>query len=238
MVSKKILWLITARSGSKSIPDKNIKLLGGFPLIAYRIKSALRTHVNSDVWVSTDSAHYAKISEEIGAKIPFIRPSNLASDTALSTDVVLHAMNFAKDHGLGYDYIGLLEPTSPFIGSYQLDQALEILESTSEAKAIVATKESRPNRVFIQKESQYLEELSENIQALKKLDRQSFCKEITPSGGFYISRWSDFLELKSFYSPQTLSYIVDEVSGLEIDEPIDFLFAQFLLENNKINLDA
>ncbi len=230
MSTKKILWVIAARSGSKSIPDKNIKLLGGYPLIVYRIKSALNTKFEKDVWVSTDSKVYAKISEEFGATIPFIRPDFLASDDASSIDVILHSMDYATKNNQQYDYIGLLEPTSPFINSEQLDDAINYLDSNKDASAIVATRESRPNSVFIQKESPFLSELADNLKSVEKMGRQSFSKEITPSGGFYISKWSDFLEMKTFYSVKTLSFLVDDISGLEIDEPLDWHFAEFIID--------
>lgn len=226
---KNILWLITARSGSKSVPDKNIKVLGKFPLISYRIKSAKNTKTSADVWVSTDSEKYANIALEYGAEIPYLRPEYLATDDASSIDVVLHAMEHAFKLNKKYEYIGLLEPTSPFIQSFDLDKAIELLSEDKKATAIVATKESRPNRIFIQKEDAYLKELANNLKELKKLGRQSFGKEITPSGGFYISKWDAFLESKSFYTETTLSYLLDDISGLEIDEPLDWEFAEFIV---------
>lgn len=110
-MEKNILWLVTARSGSKSIPDKNIKILGKQPLISYRIQSALTTRIAGDVWVSTDSEKYAEIAKEYGAEIPFLRPDYLSTDDASSTDVVLHAMEYALNLNKKYDFIGLLEPT-------------------------------------------------------------------------------------------------------------------------------
>lgn len=228
-MGKKVLWLITARSGSKSISDKNIKILGEHPLISYRIQSAINTRVEGDVWVSTDSEKYAQIAKEYGAEIPFIRPDDLGTDDASSIDVVLHAMDHASSLNKKYDFIGLLEPTSPFIQSSDLDKAIELLDINENASAIVATKESRPNRIFIQKEDDYLSELADNLKLYKKLGRQSFGKEITPSGGFYISKWADFLKNKSFYTTTTLSYLVDDISGLEIDEPLDWQFAEFII---------
>lgn len=233
-MEKNILWLVTARSGSKSIPDKNIKILGNQPLISYRIQSALSTKIDGDVWVSTDSEKYAKIAKEYGAEIPFLRPDYLAADDASSMDVVLHAMEYASSLNRKYDYIGLLEPTSPFIQSSDLDKAIELLNINESASAIVATKESRPNRIFIQKEDEYLSELADNLKLYQKLGRQSFGKEITPSGGFYISKWGDFLESKSFYTKTTLSYLVDDISGLEIDEPLDWQFAEFIIQKHSI----
>lgn len=230
MSKKKILWLITARSGSKSIPDKNIKLLGGYPLVGYRIRSALDTKFTKDVWVSTDSEFYAEISKEFGATIPFIRPDFLASDEASSMDVILHSMDFAIKNDLKYDYIGLLEPTSPFINSELLDEAITYLDSNKVASAIVATRESRPNSVFVQNDNVFLDDLAGNLKSLKKIGRQSFSKEITPSGGFYISKWNDFIKNRTFYSEKTLSFLVDDISGLEIDEPLDWQFAEFIIE--------
>ena len=103
-----ILWIIPARSGSKSIINKNIKLLNNIPLIEYRIKSALTIAEENQVWVSTDSNEYASIAIKAGAKVPFIRPDYLSNDTASSNDVVLHAINFAEKSGLKFNFIGLL----------------------------------------------------------------------------------------------------------------------------------
>ncbi len=228
-MKKKILWLITARSGSKSIAHKNIKLLGGHPLLSYQIKSAIKTKNDFDLWISTDSEEYASIAQKYGAEVPFIRPKELSRDTSSSIDVVLHAMEHAKNINKKFDYVGLLEPTSPFITSNQLDGALSLLEEHKKAFAVVAVKESRPNKIFIQKQDMFLEELSLNLEKLKNYSRQEFEKEITPSGGFYISKWNAFLENKTFYTSKTLSFEVDEVSGLEIDEPLDWEFAEFIV---------
>ena len=228
-MKKKILWLIAARSGSKSIIHKNIKLLGGHPLLSYRIESAKETRSSHDLWITTDSESYASIAEKYGAEVPFIRPEELSTDISSSVDVVLHAMEYAKKSNKEFDYVGLLEPTSPFITSNQLDRAISLIEENKEAMAVVAVRETRPHRIFIQKESMFLEELSGNLERLKNIGRQEFEKEITPSGGFYISKWNSFLEKKSFYTPKTLSFEVDEISGLEIDEPLDWEFAEFLI---------
>ena len=236
-MKKKILWLIAARSGSKSITHKNIKLLGGHQLLSYRIKSVKKTRSKYDLWITTDSEEYASIAQKYGAEVPFIRPKELSNDVSSSIDVVIHAMKHAEKLNKKFDYVGLLEPTSPFITPNQLDGALSLLEENKEALAVVAVKESRPNKIFIQKENMFLEELSLNLEKLKTYGRQEFEKEITPSGGFYISKWSALLEQKTFYTPKTLSFEVDEVSALEIDEPLDWEFAEFIVLNklNEIN---
>jgi len=235
MNNLKTLWLITARSGSKSIPNKNIKLLNGKPLLDYRIKSANKTSYPKSVWISTDSKEYAQIAKSSGAEVKFIRPDELATDNSSSVDVVLHAMKYAEKHNYKFDFIGLLEPTSPFITADQLDQAILKLSKERDARSIVAVIEHRPNTIFVQDESPYLDDLAKNLENLNKLGRQEFKNQITPSGGFYIAKWNSFLEDKSFYTKKTLSFLVDEISGLEIDEPIDFLFAEFLAKKQNVN---
>jgi len=229
MISTKVLWLITARSGSKSIPDKNIRLLNGLPLLAYRIRSAIKSDFPEAVWISTDSKEYTHIAKEHGAQVPFLRPRELAQDNTSSVEVVLHAMHFAEKNQYKFDYIGLLEPTSPFITENQLNHAIHRLALIKEAHSIVSVKESRPHPIFVQDEAIYLNEVAKNIASLNKLGRQEFKKQITPSGGFYIARWKSFLKHKSFYTDKTLSFLVDDISGLEIDEPIDFSFAEFIV---------
>ena len=234
-MKKKILWVVTARSGSKSIIHKNIKPLGGQPLLSYRIISACESNFSHDIWISTDSKDYASIARSFGAEVPFIRPENLSSDNSSSFDVILHAMYHAEKLNKQYDYIGMLEPTSPFITSVQLDEAISLLDKSPQAKSIVAVKESRPNTIFIQEASRYLNKVAENLQNLENLTRQVFTKEITPSGGFYISQWDAFLRDKTFYTERTLGYEVDPISGLEIDEPIDWDFAEFIISRRLNN---
>lgn len=225
----KILWLVAARSGSKSVPHKNIKELGGIPLLNYRIIAASNTQLDGEVWITTDSLEYARIAKMQGAKVPFLRPNELATDEASSIDVVLHAMNFANANNLSFDAIGLLEPTSPFISSGQLIDAIDKLFEDPMADSIVAVKENRPNTFFIQKEAKYLDILAHRFKYKENLGRQFFGKEVTPCGGFYISKWNRFLKNKTFYSVKTLSYLVDDISGLEIDEPLDWLWAEFII---------
>ena len=134
-----VLWLITARSGSKSIKNKNIKLLGEYPLFYYIYNSVKKISPNDNIWGSTDSKEYMKIFNDFGLTTPFIRPKELAEDHSSSTDVVLHAMNYAEKIGFKKKYIGLLEPTSPFVSSSDLSNALKTLKSDKLSNSVVAT---------------------------------------------------------------------------------------------------
>lgn len=232
--NKRILWLIAARSGSKGIPNKNIKLLNNKPLLAYRIETAVAIGNREDVWISTDSEEYAAIAQKWGGMVHFIRPAHLATDEASSSDVVLHAMEYAKVKGMVYDGIGLLEPTSPFVKTQSLQNAVNLLLADTNAENIVAVRKSLPNTTFIQEESFYLDKIAENIKLNATARRQDAKKEITPSGGFYIAKWSAFLENKTFYTNKTIPYELQGGEELEIDEPIDFTWAEFMIENQLV----
>jgi CMP-N,N'-diacetyllegionaminic acid synthase len=110
----RILGIIPARGGSKGIPRKNIKLLGGKPVIQYTIESAKKSQFLTDIFVSTDDSGIAKVVESIGVKVPFLRPSNLALDHSPSIDFIIHALDEFDKIGKQYDAICLLQPTSPF----------------------------------------------------------------------------------------------------------------------------
>lgn len=236
MKSIKVLWLIVARAGSRSVPNKNIKLLGRYPLLAYRIKLALSISEASNVWLSTDNDEYAAIGRQFGANIPFIRPSELATDTARSADVVLHAMDFAEKNGYQYEYIGLLEPTSPFIYHDDILKALNVLNDDQQADSIVAVKRVRTNSFFVQDQDVYLSELAVRLEQVRQNNRQHFKDQVTPSGGFYISKWNSFKSKATFYTRHTIPYSVPVECELEIDEPIDWTWAEFLLERKIINI--
>ena len=226
---KKVLWLVTARSGSKEIPDKNIKRLGRWPLMAYRILQALALAPKANVWVSTDSPRYAKLAASFGATVPFLRPKFLATDRSTSVDATLHAMRWAEEKGMAYDAIAVLEPTAPFVKASYLKDAVKKLFSDAKAMSIVATRPVRPSTYYVQKNQLYLSELAGRLAKKGILRRQEEKDEITPSGGFYIAKWDYFMKSKTFYSSRTLSYRIPEIHGLEIDKPVDWLWAEFLL---------
>jgi CMP-N-acetylneuraminic acid synthetase len=122
---KKILALIPARGGSKGIKDKNITDLGGKPLIAYSVECGLHSKYVDSVVVTTDSAKIAEVAKQCGARVPFLRPAELASDTAKTLDAVLHAVKTLEGMGESYDLLLLLQPTQPLRTSEDVDGAIE-----------------------------------------------------------------------------------------------------------------
>ena len=132
-----ILGLIPARGGSKGLPRKNIKLLLGKPLIAWTIEQALASKYLDKVVVSTDDEEIAKISKKYGAEVPFIRPKELATDKTKGIDVVLHTIRWMEENGKSYDFLMLLQSTSPLRTFEDMDKAIELL-FLKKAKAIVS----------------------------------------------------------------------------------------------------
>lgn len=138
----KYLYLIPARGGSKGIPGKNIKPLGGIPLIAHSIRHALESGAcRDDIVVTTDSEEIARVAEKYGASVPFMRPAELASDTASSRDAILHAIDTLNSKGKDYDAVVLLQPTSPFRRPEDIRNAIRTYE---EAWAGASSPDDRP----------------------------------------------------------------------------------------------
>ena len=120
----RVLGIIPARGGSKGVPGKNKKMLGSKPLIAYTIEAAKESTLLTDIVISTDDPEIQTIGLEYDAEVPFLRPAHLASDTAKSIDVVLHALDFLKIKGRVYDAVCLLQPTAPFRETQSIDEAI------------------------------------------------------------------------------------------------------------------
>ena len=124
-----ILVVIPARGGSKGLPGKNIKMLCGKPLIAYSIDVARAITSDENICVSTDDQHIIEVVESSGLKVPFVRPAELASDTASTNDVLLHAVKFYEDKGKKFNKILLLQPTSPLRTVEQVKEAITLFRN-------------------------------------------------------------------------------------------------------------
>lgn len=233
-----VLWLVPARAGSKSVPNKNVRLLAGAPLMAHRIRSARAISPEANVWVSTDDDGYAAIAIEAGASVPFIRPADLATDTTSSMRVVEHAMEFAESLGKSFWALGLLEPTSPFVPAALLREAVDELRAETAATALVAVRRVSPASYFVQPRDRWLSVLGKRLASGSGQRRQDVPEEITPAGGLYLATWSHLRSGGSFYSEKTLAFEVSDACGLEIDEPIDWLWAEFLVDQGEVVLDG
>ncbi len=134
-----VLALIPARSGSKGVPDKNVRPLGGQPLIAWSIAAATRSQTIDRVIVSTDSDAYGRIAIKHGAEVPFLRPSELAADGSRDLEFILHALDWLDDRGEEPDLIVHLRPTTPFRTPTHLDAAVEMMATGSTSTGLHPT---------------------------------------------------------------------------------------------------
>ncbi|MCX5831436.1 MAG: acylneuraminate cytidylyltransferase family protein [Deltaproteobacteria bacterium] len=240
--NKRVLVIVPARGGSKGLPGKNILTLCGKPLVAWPIATAKASKYIDKIVVSTDDLEIAKIAEKYGASVPFIRPAALATDTATTFSVIEHTLVFLKNAGESFDYIVLREPTSPLTESDDIDAALEILESKRAiADSIVGVSKveaAHPAFDVVIKETGTIKPFMypDFSQAVR---RQDIADIYFFEGSLYISDTETLLEKSSFYHDRTLPYIVPRYKSLEIDEQIDFLFAETILNNiEKINNNA
>lgn len=228
----KVLFVVTARGGSKGVPKKNITLLGGIPLVAYKIIAAQKCRYDKRVIVSTDDEEIARISREYGAEVPFLRPPELATDTAASVDVVLHAVNWVREKDKQqYDYVCLLEPSSPFASYRDLDEAIsQIVESG--ADTLVGMKEAAVSTNFIHMldEKGGLSNFYYAVKDLHSVRRQDQKKEYTSNGCMYIAKWDYFVENHMFHAENSIPYIMQEEASIEIDTLLDFEIAAKILE--------
>lgn len=234
----KVLFVVTARGGSKGVPRKNIKLLGGLPLVAYKIIAARKCHCDSRIIVSTDDEEIAKVSREYGAEVPFLRPAELATDSASSADVVIHTMNWVSENSKEkYDYVCLMEPSSPFASYRDFDEAIKLIIETG-ADTLLGMKESEVSTVFIHSldEKGGLSEFYYAIKDLPSIRRQDQKKEYTMNGCMYIAKWDYFMEYKLFHSENSIPYIMSEENSIEIDTMLNYELACRIVEKGLIDI--
>lgn len=234
-----VLFLITARGGSKGVPQKNIRELGSRTLLEYKVISALKSNCNKRIVLSTDSEEIAALGTKCGIEVPFIRPKELATDSASSVDVIDHAMNWIEENDdTSYDLMFLLEPSSPFGTFVDFDNAINLFNS-DKVENVVGVGQTHPHSMFIVpiSEDGSIKELGARIKKKKKLYRQNFPNEYTPNGTLYVSRWDAFKKNKTFYTDKTFPIIQDEFYSIEIDSMHDFMYAKFVVEKGLVNND-
>jgi CMP-N,N'-diacetyllegionaminic acid synthase len=220
---KRILAIIPARGGSKGLPGKNIKKLLGKPLIAWSIGQAIRSKYIDKIIVSTDDVEIAKIAQECGAEVPFLRPTSLARDDSPTSDTIIHVIDRLNELGESYDYIALLEPTSPLRTLNDIDNAISTVIQNSRAVGLVSVGEVHMEHPLIIKkinDSGFVEPYIPN--KLNIHQRQQADMAYFPYGVIYISRVSDIKISKTFYTKETIPYEIERWQNYEIDDELDF----------------
>ena len=224
----RILGIIPARGGSKGIPGKNIKLLGGKPLLAYTAEAVKRAEVFSRVVLTTDSEEIAEAGRRLGIEVPFLRPPDLARDDTPMLPVLQHVVRTLTET---YDVIAILQPTAPFRRWQDLRAAARVLETEPSVESVVSV-EPVPDHYspyFVMKiEGERLMPFMPD--GLRITRRQDAPKAYSRSGDFYFTRLRTLMEANSIYGQNCRPIIVSHPQRVNLDTMSDWQEAERLVE--------
>lgn len=224
----KNIAIIPARSGSKGLKDKNIRLLNGKPLLAYSVEAALESGKFDEVIVSTDSEKYAEIAKEWGAGVPFLRSAELSSDTATSKDVILDVLKRYADSGQIFDTFCLLQPTSPLRTAEDICRAYHIF-SEKKANAVVGVTEVDHSPLFCNTLPEDGSLVNFIRPEAKDKPRQALESYYRINGAMYIASSLYYQKYGDFYHDRCYAYVMGKDVSVDIDDEVDFIFAELLM---------
>lgn len=225
---KTILAVIPARGGSKSIPMKNIRPLCGKPLLAWTIEEARKSKYIDRLILSTDSDRIAKIGEKYGCEIPFKRPKKLAQDKTPGIAPILHALNLLPP----FDYVIMLQPTSPLRSHHDIDHCIEICIQDNRPACISVTHPHHP--------PYWMYRLDRNLKLkpLLKPKKSYFCRQNLPevyviNGAVYVAKVAWLKKHQTFIARETIGYPMPTERSIDIDTKLDFMLCESLLTNGR-----
>ncbi len=223
-----MLALIPARGGSVGVPGKNIRPLGGKPLIAYTIEAARQSKIFNRVIVSTDQREIADISAYYGAEVPFIRPKELSTNEAKSMDVVFHALQWLEQNEKYVpEVVTLLQPTSPFRDAQAIIEASELFK-TVHATRLVSIKESAEHYYWMYSICE--ERIRPVSGKFHRGRRQDLPKAYTLNGAIYMGKSNILVKEKSYLGHDTVGFVMSRSKSIDIDDMFDFFIAETMLE--------
>ena len=228
---KKVLAIIPAREGSKRIKKKNLLLLAGKPLIYYTIMAAKQSRYIDDWLVSSDSNEIIKVSKLLDAPVYFKRPKSLSGDRIRNSEVMIHAVKFMeKKNNCKYDFIFLLQPTSPFRKKNDIDKAIKLL-ANSELDSIASVRgpylKKDPNLKKIDKKG--------NLVDYKKVIKDNFEPFYIYNASIYGIKRKSLLRNKKFVTKKQIPFLMDEIHSVDINDEHDILIANALMQRLKKN---
>lgn len=221
------LAIIPARAGSKRLPNKNHRLFLGRPLIHWTIDFALSLNDVSCVLVSTDSDELASLARGAGAYVPWMRPSELASDTAKSIDVVMHAVHAMIAEGMTFDTVALLQPTSPIRKKERWQEAKALINQGSPAAVGVSPASSHPYWTYLIGEDRVLSPCFAEGLNMRSQDLPTAC---VPNGSLYLCQ-TEILRQQYSFTPEGTAGVMcsDPIESIDIDTEEDWLLAEKLI---------
>lgn len=228
----KNLAIIPARSGSKGLKDKNIKIFNGKPLIWYSVQAALQSEMFDEVMVSTDSEKYGEIALKCGANVPFLRSQKTASDTSSSWDSVREVVENYRNRGRTFDNIMLLQPTSPLRHSGDIINAFEIFEKNNADSVVsVCEVEHSPLWCNVLPEDGSLDNFfrSELNEMKRRQDLPVFYRM---NGAIYLIKVVNCPNIElSLYNKSSYAYRMPQIRSIDIDNELDFYMAEYIMKN-------
>ncbi|WP_415830601.1 cytidylyltransferase domain-containing protein, partial [Gillisia limnaea] len=215
-----MIVVIPARGGSKGVPGKNIKELGGKPLIQYTIEAAREIFEDDQILVSTDSIEIKNTVENLGLRVPFKRPPELATDEAGSYEVLLHALNFFEDsYGKKPKTMVLLQPTSPFRNAKNITEALNLYNDSMDM--VVSVKETAANPYYVLREENEQGYLENSKKA--NFERRQDCPKVWElNGAIYVLNTESLKSKPISQFTKIVKYVMDEYSSHDIDSKLDW----------------
>jgi len=225
-----VLALIPARGGSKGVPRKNIREVGGRPLIAWTIEAAQRSAYIDRVVLSSEDPEIIETARRWGCEIPFARPAELAEDHTPGIDPVLHALSLLP----GYDLVVLLQPTSPMRTTEDIDRCIErCVEEGKNACVSVTESAKSPYWMYRMRTDDTLAPILEPTQGQR---RQDLPVVYALNGAVYVARVPWLTENRTFVTPETVAYVMPPERSLDIDTPIDLTVLTVLMEEKDANV--
>lgn len=228
----KNIAIIPARSGSKGLPDKNIKVLGNKPLLAYSILAAKESGCFDEICVSTDSEEYASIAREWGASVPFLRSEKTAGDKASSWDVVKEVLDGYRAMGMEFDTIALLQPTSPLRKAEDIQKGY-VLMKENDAKAVIGVCEMDHSPLWSNTLPENLSMRGFIREEAKNTPRQSLPTYYRINGALYIIKKQILESVENMYEDECYAYVMSQEKSVDIDTAFDFQIAQLFMGESK-----
>jgi CMP-N-acetylneuraminic acid synthetase len=236
MKNPKVLCVIPARKGSQGIKNKNMKKLNGKPLLQWTIESALKSKLISKIVFSTDSEKMIKfVKKKYSGDIetPFRRPSRLSANNSPLKDTLIHTINFYKKNNFFFDYLVLLEPTSPIRFKDDIDNGIiKFHKKNKNFDGLISVGATKINPFLLKTLEK---DKAKNIFKIKpkNLNRQNFKKVYFPFGVLYLSKIKSFLRHESFYTNKTMFYKIKDCQCYEIDDIYDFFCVEKIMKKVK-----
>lgn len=219
----KVLGIIPARGGSKGVPRKNIRLLAGKPLLAYTAEAALKSQRLTRVILSTEDNEIAGIAKQCGIEVPFMRPAELAADTAPTLPVVQHALTILRERGEEFDAVCLLQPTNPLRRAEDIDNCIDLLERTgadSVVSVLPVPAEFNPAWVYVQGSNGFIALSNGEDEPIPR--RQDLPAAFHRDGTVYVTRTSVIMDRGSLYGSKVHAYKIDPLFSVNIDTEEDW----------------